>query len=513
MAGRDTRGDGIPGTNNTSRRRCEIWICLKLPSHFLTCLRCSSITLLIWNRRPGPYFCSFSLFLPVKTTEVMFDILFLLFCFFALSSARSTNDPAELLFHEAVAIFQRIPPTDQTRWKPWSDIAESLLPLIDEYQLQVVGAFEESILVIERETIGQGDDATRDSALCKLYYGYAKVLASLNADQCTELALSPHNLLIGSETADKKSPSTKLCIENAENSLRNAASLDATNQDVEGLLKVILGESEASSGGVHKRKPKEFVAELFDSFAETFDEKLASLEYKVPEFVGYASQQFLLGKNNGVEKFSSALDAGCGTGLTGPYLRPLVKGPLIGVDASQKMLDIASSCTLSHGCGQKESESLNEARPNYNEDKRLYDGLFALDLEDMRIENTLGSLDLVPSESRIPKKFELITAADVLVYFGKLHSLFEIFAQISSKGAGLIFSCERASNEEAPLGWRLLPSGRFAHTKRHTIEAAESAGYQLVAYKEIIPRMEKGEKVKGHLFTFSLQHSGNTDEL
>mmetsp|Transcript_428 Transcript_428/g.613 ORF Transcript_428/g.613 Transcript_428/m.613 type:complete len:447 (-) Transcript_428:60-1400(-) len=440
---------------------------------------------------------------------------FVLSCFSTCSLAsRTANDPAEILFHEAVAAFQRIAPTDQNRWKPWYDITQSLLPLIGEYPLEVVGAFEESILVIERETIGQADDGKRDLVLGGLYYGYAKVLTSLNSDQCIQLALSPHNLLIGSETTDKKSPSTKLCVENAENSLRNAASLDATNQDVDDLLKVILGESEASSGGVHKRKPKEFVAELFDSFAESFDEKLANLGYKVPELVGYSAQEFLRQDDNGESKFyGSALDAGCGTGLTGRYLRPLVEGPLLGVDASQKMLDIASNCTISHGCGLREEEDSGKKNLNTNEDKRLYDGLFALDLEDMTIENTLGVLNPLPPEVGNKQKIDLITAADVLVYFGKLNSLFQTFAKISSVGAALVFSCERASNEEAPLGWRLLPSGRFAHTKSHAVEAAESAGYKLVAYKEIVPRMEKGEEVKGHLFTFSLRHTGTTDEL
>lgn len=446
----------------------------------------------------------------------------MVFCFFLILSwlsicswaARSTDDPAEILFHEAVAAFQRKSSTDQNRWQPWYHISQSLLPLIDEYPLQVVGAFEESILVIERETIGAKDDAKRDSVLGGLYYGYAKVLLSLNSDQCIQLALSPHNLLIGSETADKKSPSTNLCVENAENSLRNAASLDATNQDVDDLLTYILGESEASTGGVHKRKPKEFVAELFDSFAESFDDKLASLGYKVPELVGYSAQKFLRQDNKGEKiSYGSALDAGCGTGLTARYLRPLVKGLLIGVDASQKMLDIASKCTISHGCGLKEEEELRESDRKKSEDKQLYDGLFALDLEDMTIENTFGALDPIQPEVRKNQKFDLITAADVLVYFGKLHSLLQTFGKISSEGAALVFSCERASAEEAPLGWRLLPSGRFAHTKSHAVEAAESAGYRLVSYEEIVPRMEKGEEVKGHLFTFSLQHPRITDEL
>ena len=77
--------------------------------------------------------------------------------------------------------------------------------------------------------------------------------------------------------------------------------------------------------------------------------------------------------------------------------------------------------------------------------------------------------------------------------------------RIWAPGASLVFSCERATDEEAPLGWRLLSSGRFSHTKQHAIEAASEAGYELVSYEEIVPRMEKGEEVKGHLFGFALR--------
>ena len=58
-------------------------------------------------------------------------------------------------------------------------------------------------------------------------------------------------------------------MENAKNALRNATTLDATNAVAQELLDTITGQD-----SVHKRKPKEFVAELFDTFTETFHEKL-----------------------------------------------------------------------------------------------------------------------------------------------------------------------------------------------------------------------------------------------
>ena len=96
-------------------------------------------------------------------------------------------------------------------------------------------------------------------------------------------------------------------------------------------------------------------------------------------------------------------------------------------------------------------------------------------------------------------------AADVLVYFGALDELLRTFAGLSAAGASLIFSCERvAAGADAPAGWRLMPSGRFAHTKAYVVAAAAASGYALRAYDEIVPRREGGVDVQGHVFVFEL---------
>ena len=90
------------------------------------------------------------------------------------------------------------------------------------------------------------------------------------------------------------------------------------------------------------------------------------------------------------------------------------------------------------------------------------------------------------------------------MYFGELHELLVAMAAISSVSSTLIFSCERVSTAEAPSGWMLRPSGRFAHTKEYVVDtAAATGGWQLVAYEEITPRTEYGKPVLGHLFTFA----------
>lgn len=405
-------------------------------------------------------------------------------------------------------------------YQPWKEYTNELLDRWEQStndnqqhqksnRLQLVGGFEEGILAIEQATVarGEGINVLRDEALSQLYYAYGKVLLDLTAIECRDLALDPHTLLIGIETIKnnaENAPSTYLCTENCENALRNAITLDATNVKAEELLRTIIGGPVDEGSIVHKRKPKEFVAELFDSFADTFDEKLVNdLRYVVPSLVGDAAQAFR-------SRYTTVLDAGCGTGLAGRYLKPLLAedGVIIGVDASQKMIDIAAKCTTRKGCGY-----INEDNQITNDgEEALYDDLLVMDLEDMTLQNTIlddrGNRRVTDSndDSNNLQGFDLIIAADVLVYFGDLSGLLQTFANLSTKGAGLIFSCERATEqeEEAPLGYRLLPSGRFSHTKQHALEAGSKAGYNLVSYKEIIPRMERGDEVQGHLFTFVL---------
>jgi predicted TPR repeat methyltransferase len=442
------------------------------------------------------------------------------FCFlllFPLASADGEKtDPIEspeTLFRRAASAWQS---SGTQNYQPFDQLAQELDKLFhtttstgrnNNHRLEVVGAMEESILVLERFVFEQDqgrEHPIRDQTLSKLYTVYAKALSHLTSPECMKLAMDPHTLLIGADTATKQPPTTttpthQLCLENADNAARNAATLDATNQQADELLRQL------NSGTVHERKPKEFVAELFDSFADSFDQKLLqNLEYKVPSLVGNLTRQFLRLPQ---QQFQNALDAGSGTGLAGRYLRPMVEHNLVGVDASPKMLDIAAKCTRSVGCGLDDSNA-NEIDKK-KDDRPLYNDLIVMDLEEMTISNTLHRNNHHKDINMTG--FDLIVAADVLVYFGSLENLLKTFATVSEPGAVLVFSCEKATEEEAPLGWRLLSSGRFSHTKHHAVEVASKVGYRLEHYQDIVPRMEKGEPVKGHLFGFVLSVSLNKE--
>jgi len=414
---------------------------------------------------------------------------------------------------EAARLYGASVRAEPDRWDAWANMASALSELGDR-PLDAIRSYERAVLIIERaaEESGEGENVDRDRYLSKLYYGYGVQLADLTPAACKQLADDPHSLLIGNnelddgDNADDAAVIKRLCTEAAQNALRSAAILDATNAQASHMLAALSAE-DGGDEGVHRRASPEFVAALFDDFASTFDEKLGSLEYRVPGIIGAVAA-----KARGEENpFASALDAGCGTGLAGRFLRPLVTGPMIGVDISQRMLEKAAKCTLKTGCGIEEEE---DALSTDGKDEKLYDALVALDLEAMTLDETLLAPGLSRSNSLTEKDkegFDLVVAADVMVYFGSLDEVVGNFAKLSRPGASLMFTCERATNEEAPLGYRLLTSGRFSHTKDYVIKVAESKKYSLSLYQEITPRMEKGVGVKGHIFHFV--KSGGNEEL
>jgi predicted TPR repeat methyltransferase len=486
-----------------------------------------------------------------------------------LGEHRSSNTDArdgfspEALYRQTVTSWQSSP---GDKWAVWKEFSNTLLAKFDnllthyhdqgsdeatsppsatnqQVRIEIIGAIEEGILVIERQvfetsTTASGlDDPFRDAALASLYTAYGTVLSDLTAIECWKLASDPHTLLIGApekvqqykeEIVNHPSSSTghlsnipgdsmiailnkifsPLCLDNAENAVRNAMTLDATNEDATRLLESLTGHDPTK---VHQRKPKEFMAELFDSFADTFDEKLVNqLQYRVPQLIGNAVRDLppvVAAAGASTNAFHAALDAGCGTGLAGRQIHRMVSGPLVGVDASSKMLEIASRCTQNSGCGVDTTTTTAtiDVIKNKADSQPLYSSLLQMDLEDMTIANTLNNT-FGNGTDQSSKSFDLIVAADVFVYFGNLERIMEVFASLSTSSehstSWLVFTCELATADEAPLGFRLLPTGRFAHTKDHAVGMASRVGYELTKYQEIVPRMEKGGPVKGHLFVF-----------
>ncbi len=363
---------------------------------------------------------------------------------------------------------------------------------------------------------------TMNAYASKLYYGYGTILSEMSTSECVRLMAEEDSLLFDAERTTsfavrgavvgeggvKDDESARVaCEANALNAMRMAVNLDVNNAVASHMLAAMTGGEDGTGGyGRQERASNEFVSTLFDDFADTFDEKLGELAYQVPRLVGDAAYDLL--KMSHRETFDSILDAGCGTGLAGRFLRPLLDGPLVGVDVSKQMLQRAARCTLTRGCGLKGDETDvsddDDEDANERRNRPLYDKLAQSDLETVALSDLISGSYGGPIDG-----YDLIVAADVFVYIGNLERILVNFAGLSNgndtRESYLIFSCERIHENDAPsAGWRVQSTGRYAHTKSYVVNVAENAGYHLLRYDEIVPRMEKGEGVKGHLFVFGL---------
>ncbi len=220
-----------------------------------------------------------------------------------------------------------------------------------------------------------------------------------------------------------------------------AIQLDPGNGTANHMLSVLKGETPMSA-------PKDYVKNLFDAYSGRFDEHLLDeLEYQTPkELCG------LLNETMGNESYEKALDLGCGTGLMGVLIRDKVD-EMKGVDLSPLML--------------KEAEK-----------KEIYD-----DLRQGEIMEELEKSD----------KYDLIMAADVLVYIGDLKPLMKKVASRLNPGGVFVFSTENTMESE----FKLSPRGRFLHSSDHIKQACLAAGLEIQSTQEIPLRKESHLWVNG----------------
>lgn len=371
---------------------------------------------------------------------------------------------------EACSLYRRVLLGDRSRWDAWCNYAACLFDLG-----VVVPAFTAHAKAI---VMGEGSTSAEDEAaiaqpLASLYLGLGQLLAGADGDTCSALREAEGSEVLMVDEADS---AVDVCRTNARNALLRSLELMPSERAEHALasLDAATGASGAAAGGrdAPKRASPAFVEALFDDFAPSFDDKLSELEYRVPEIIGAEAERLVARRGRAL---GSALDAGCGTGLLGPRIRSIVEGALVGADISRKMTERAAQLGV-------------------------YDRLVVGDL-----------LDLGRHERR---PFELIAAADVLVYFGDIGALLQVFASLLAAGGRIVFSCEaleQAGSAEAAGGWRMTASGRYAHSMRYVTEAAHAAGLSVESHRRIVPRMEKGQAVAGHLFV--LARAGDAQPL
>jgi predicted TPR repeat methyltransferase len=203
------------------------------------------------------------------------------------------------------------------------------------------------------------------------------------------------------------------------------------------------------------RAPDDYVRSAFDMFAPSFEATLAKLDYRAPQ----ALDALLARAMPLAAPLGAALDAGCGTGLAAPMLRPRA-ARLDGVDLSPAMVERARA-------------------------RGLYDELRVGELTaDLRAHAGV---------------YDLIVAADVLCYFGDLAEALGACASALKTGGALAFSLERLDHASPGETWRVRPSGRYAHAQEALSDLLARAGFASSELVRESTRAESGAPVPGLL--------------
>lgn len=208
----------------------------------------------------------------------------------------------------------------------------------------------------------------------------------------------------------------------------------------------------ASLGGgpAPERASDGYVRGLFDRFAAGFDATLERLDYQAPRLAAGAVAMHL-GEPRGD---LTVLDAGCGTGLCAPLLRPWARR-LEGVDLSAGMLERA------------------RRRGGYD---RLIEG------------ELTAFLDAHAS------RYDAIVSADTFCYLGPLDSAARASYHALRPGGLLVFTIECSGGAGAV---ELGDHGRYRHREDHVAAALAAAGFQPPVLAHGALRREGGEPVAG----------------
>jgi predicted TPR repeat methyltransferase len=198
------------------------------------------------------------------------------------------------------------------------------------------------------------------------------------------------------------------------------------------------------------RFPEAYVRHLFDQFSATYDQTMVhDLDYRAPQILRSLADMLMIGFDGPL----TILDLGCGTGLGGEAFKSVARR-LDGVDLSPLMIERAKG-------------------------KGIYSELVAEDLEAF-LENSR-------------RQYDLLVAADAVVYFGDLSRLLSaVYANLKPNG-NFLFTTEK----QAEPGFSLGPKRRYRHSGEYLRATAESAGLSLIGMLDCLPRNDAGEPVEG----------------
>lgn len=224
----------------------------------------------------------------------------------------------------------------------------------------------------------------------------------------------------------------------------------ALKLDPDDLHGAALGLALAGGGPAPDKAPEAYVRQLFDDYADRFDHALVEkLEYCAPQVLADALAR-TVDRRGGL----AIMDAGCGTGLAASVLKPYASR-LDGVDLSQAMVARAA-------------------------ERGLYD--------DLAVGELVGTL------AARQGAYDLVVAADVLVYLGNLEPVMAA-ARAALKPAGAFaFTVEKA---EDAASYVLGAKQRYAHAAAYVADIATAAGFTVALLEDAVTRRDGGRDVPG----------------
>lgn len=215
----------------------------------------------------------------------------------------------------------------------------------------------------------------------------------------------------------------------------------------------------ATSGTTTDNAPAGYVTRLYDDYADRFDEHLDSIDYHVPSLI----REAVLAAAPNETPAWQVLDLGCGTGQCGEAVRSLAAS-LSGVDLSPRMIA-------------------------KGRERRIYDSLSVAN-----IEEALAAAD---------EEYDLIVAGDVFIYFGDLSHVFAGCARALRAGGLVAFSVETSEEN----GYRLRPTGRYAHSPEYIDAASAAAGLSVVSNRSAVLRNDP-QPIHGQVVVLARPASG-----
>jgi predicted TPR repeat methyltransferase len=197
-----------------------------------------------------------------------------------------------------------------------------------------------------------------------------------------------------------------------------------------------------------QRSDAGYVRHLFDQFSTDYDERMrGQLAYAAPEILrGLADLIGLQFARHDI------LDLGCGTGLAGIAFKDIA-AHLDGIDLSPAMIQKARV-------------------------RQIYDNLEVADLE--------------TALAQTPARYDLLVAADTLVYLGDLDPVFAAAATALKPGGTFLFTVEKTET-----GFELGPKRRWRHSESYLRDLAQNHGYEVAGFLAASPRTEAGQPVEG----------------